>query len=70
MIWNTWEDGWTPKMCPFCEQMTAIAHGWLFKEPQPLLPLQDRRKAIAEVFMHADSEDCVRPQKLAVLLNR
>jgi hypothetical protein len=69
MTWNTWESGWTPKKCSFCKQRTAIAHGWLFNEPPPACPLEDKRKAIGEVFTHADSEDCVRPQRLGVLLN-
>jgi hypothetical protein len=69
MIYNTWEKDLTPKVCPCCRN-TAIAHCWLYKEPPPTRPLEDKRKAVGEAFMHADSEDCVRPQRLAALLEK
>lgn len=55
----TMEDGWTPKLCPFCKQREAIAHGWLFRDP-PCPPPQNKRDAVGEVFMHSDHDDCVR----------
>ena len=69
MIYNAWEKDFTPKVCPCCKS-TAIAHCRLYKEPAPSRPPENKRKAIGEAFMHADSEDCVRPQRLAALLEQ
>jgi hypothetical protein len=69
MIYPAFEKDFLPKLCPCCKR-TAIAHCWLYKEPPPSRPLEDKRKAIGEAFMHADSEDCVRPQRLATLLTQ
>jgi hypothetical protein len=69
MIYNAWEKDFTPKVCLCCKS-TAIAHCRLYKEPAPSPPPEDKWKAIGEAFMHADSEDCVRPQRLAALLEQ
>jgi hypothetical protein len=68
-VYITVDGGWTPTECPLCKQ-TATSHGWLFNDPPPRPPLEDKRRAIGDVFMHADLEDCVRPPRLAGLLSR
>jgi hypothetical protein len=70
MIYNAWEKDFTPKVCPCCKSTATIAHCRLYKEPAPSRPPENKRKAIGEAFMHADSEDCVRPQRLAALLEQ
>jgi hypothetical protein len=37
----TYDSRWTLQECPQCKQ-PATAHGWLFKEPPPRLPLDDK----------------------------
>lgn len=68
-VYITMDSGGTLTECPLCKQ-TATSHGRLFSDPPPRPPLGDKRGAIGEVFMHADSADCVWPQRLAALLNR
>jgi hypothetical protein len=55
----TMEAAWVPKTCPVCNREMVTAHGWLFKDAPPKPPLPDQRKAVSEVFMHDDSEDCI-----------
>jgi hypothetical protein len=52
------ESGWTPKECPLCKKM-ATSHASLFSEPPPRAPHKDKRKAIGEIFIHANSIDCI-----------
>ena len=55
----TMDGEWFPKMCPSCKDGIAIGHGWLFEDPPPASKLETKRKAVAEVFMHDDSDDCI-----------
>ena len=48
---------WVPRACPRCGK-PAHSHGWLFKEPTPSLPFDDKRKPIMEIFMHDGADDC------------
>jgi len=54
----TMDAQWAAKTCPVCKDQEANAHGWLFREPPPARSLEDKRKAIGEVFMHTTGEDC------------
>jgi hypothetical protein len=54
----TIESRWTPSECPACK-CQATSHAWLFDGPPPRDPHPDTREAIGEVFMHANSRDCV-----------
>jgi hypothetical protein len=54
------ERSWAPRICPICEQETAIGHGWVFRDPPPSPPLEDKRRAVREVFFHAGSRECGR----------
>jgi hypothetical protein len=49
---------WIVKTCPVCRSRDATAHGWLFNEPPPADPLEDKRKAIGQVLIHDRGEDC------------
>jgi hypothetical protein len=49
---------WIVRICPLCKSRDASAHGWLFEEPPPAYPLQDKRKSIGEVFIHDSGDDC------------
>ena len=54
-----YETAWAAKLCPRCEQESATAHGWLFREPPPTSDLPDARKPFNEVFIHDNRDDCV-----------
>ncbi len=58
VLYITMDARWTEAECPECKG-SAGAHGWLFNEPPPLKPHEDRRKAVGEVFQHLDGHDCV-----------
>ena len=57
------ERSWNPRVCPSCKQRMAIGHGWLFKGPPPVSPLEPKRKAIGNVWMwtasHSSSYETV-----------
>jgi hypothetical protein len=59
MPYITYEVMWTARTCPRCQQRSATGHGWLFKDPPPSSPEEDKRRPVGEVFVHDDAEDCV-----------
>jgi hypothetical protein len=61
------DPAWSPQVCPVCGKI-AVAHGWIFEEPRPKLPVPDERQFVQEVFQHDTSDDCLISRRAQLLL--
>jgi len=52
---------WTPRPCPHCQTRIATAYGVIYEGPVTGTPDLDRkRKAVGEIYHHAQGDDCRR----------
>ena len=50
MTYPKWERDRSPKACPVCSQPSA-GHAWIYNEPPPSYPNEDKRKPIDEILL-------------------